>query len=322
MPRVTFPPRLPAPRAFDVVGLGANACDHLLTLPHHPAPGEKVRFAELLRQGGGQTATALVTVARLGYRARYLGGVGDDEVGAYSLAELRGEGIEVEGVRVRPGGLSQQAYILVDAASGERTIVWGRSEGMILEPDELERDQIVVGRLLHTDAQQPLSAARAARWARATQMPVLADLEPVRPGLEAFLPEVDILIAAEDFPTRATGAADLGEALRLLEERTRGGWVMVTRGAQGVVARIDGTLRTFPAYAIEARDTTGAGDVFHGAFAVACLQGLALEEAIDFSHAVAAMKCRALGGRTGIPRSAEEIERFRRETPHRPARPA
>ncbi len=322
MPRVPFPPPLPDRRPFDVVGLGANACDQLLIVPHHPAPGEKVRFLELLRQGGGQTATALVTVARLGYRARYLGGVGDDEAGGHSLAELRGEGIEVAGVRVRPGGLSQQAYILVDAASGERTIVWGRSEGMVLEPHELERGQVAAGRLLHTDAQQPLSAARAAGWARAAGMPVLADLEPVRPGLEEFLPEVDVLIAAEDFPARATGAAGLGEALRRLEERTRGGWVMVTRGAAGVVARVDGALKTFPAYAVEARDTTGAGDVFHGAFAVACLRGLALEEAIDFSHAVAAMKCRALGGRTGIPRSLEEIDRFRRETPHRPARPA
>jgi sulfofructose kinase len=314
---MTFPPRLPAQRAFDVVGLGANACDHLLIVPHHPAPGEKVRFRDMLRQGGGQTATALVTVARLGHSARYLGGVGDDEAGAHSLAELRAEGIETEGVRVRPGGLSQQAYILVDEATGERTIVWGRSEGMIVAPHELQREQIVAGRMLHTDAQQPRSAVQAARWAHEADMPVLADLEPVRPGLEEFLPEVDILIAAEEFPEPATGAAELGEALRRLEERTRGGLIMVTRGAAGVVARIDGDLRTYPAYAVEAVDTTGAGDVFHGAFAVACLRGFALEEAIDFSHAVAAMKCLALGGRTGIPRSMEDVERFRRVTPRR-----
>jgi sulfofructose kinase len=321
VPRMTFPPRLPAQRAFDVVGLGANACDTLLIIPHHPDPGEKVRFRRVLRQGGGQTATALATVARLGHSASYLGGVGDDEAGALSLAQLRAEGVEVEGVRVRAGGLSQQAYILVDATTGERTIAWGRSEGMILEPGEIERAKVTAGRILHTDAQQPLTAARAARWAREAGMPVLADLEPVRPGLEAFLPHVDILIAAEEFPGPATGAGDLGEALRVLEERTRGGWVMVTRGPDGVVARIDGCLRTYPAFAIEAVDTTGAGDVFHGAFAVACLRGLALEEAIDFSHAVAAMKCLALGGRTGIPRSWEDVERFRRETPRRPARP-
>ena len=81
MPSLPFPPRLPAARPFDVVGLGANACDHLLVVPHHPASGEKVRFRRMLVQGGGQTATALVTVARLGHRARYLGGGGDDAAG-------------------------------------------------------------------------------------------------------------------------------------------------------------------------------------------------------------------------------------------------
>ncbi len=322
MPSLPFPPPLPAARAFDLVGLGANACDRLLIIPHHPAPGEKVRFQRLLLQGGGQTATALVTAARLGCRVRYLGGFGDDAAGELSLAQLRDEGIDVEGVRVRPGGLSQQAYILVDASTGERTILWGRSEGMIVAPDELEPGLVTAGRMLHTDAQQPLSAACAARWARAAGMPVLADLEPVRPGLEEFLPEVDILIAAEEFPRAATGATGLREALLALRERTRGGLVMATLGARGVALLAGDQLELFGAYAVDAVDTTGAGDVFHGAFAVACLRGLALAEAIDFSQAVAALKCLALGGRTGIPRSLEEVERFRRQTPHRPAGPA
>lgn len=310
--RFSFPPALPAGRDFDVVGIGANAADHLFTVSHHPQPGEKVRFRRHVYQGGGQTATAMVAVARLGYRACYLGAVGDDADGAANLAGLRAEGVDVSGVRVRPGEQTQRAFILVDEATGERTIVWGRSDGLILQPDEVDDRSIARGRLLHTDAQQPLTAWQAAKIAHGAAMPVLADLEVVRPGLESFLPLVDFLIVDELFPARATGSDDLAEATRILEERS-GALVIVTLGSRGAVARVEGRLELFPAYAVSAVDTTGAGDVFHGAFAVALLRGLPLPEAIDFSHAVAAMKCLQEGGRSGIPRGIEAVERFRRE---------
>jgi len=312
-----FPPRIPANRAWDVIGLGANAADHLVSIPHHPHPGEKVRFTSYRAQGGGQAATALVTVSRLGYRARYFGAVGDDADGEANLAGLREEGVDVSGVIVRPGALTQRAFILVDGASGERTIVWGRSEGLIPAPEEIDPAAIAAGRLFHTDAQEPRTATHAARAARAAGMPVLADLEHTRPGIEELLPLVDFLIVDERFPERLTGARDLERAAALLEERAAGALVVVTLGARGALARIDGGTRVFPAYAIDAVDTTGAGDVFHGAFAVACLDGMDLAGALDFANAVAAMKCLAAGGRTGIPRERAAIAAFQRETPHR-----
>ena len=317
MPQFTFPPKLPIERDWDVVGLGANASDHLLRVPHYPRAGEKLRFSSYQIEGGGQAATAMVAVARLGFRARYVGGIGDDAEGERIIAGLRAEEIDLRHVLVRPEGVTQRAIILVDEESGERTIIWGRSDGMVVASAELTPEMITTGRLLHTDAQDPRAAACAARWAREVGMPVLADLEVVRPGLAEFLPETDILITAADFPERATGAPALGDALRILEERSRGALVMASHGLQGVIARIGGELRTYPAYQVEAVDTTGAGDVLHGAFAVACLLELTLEDAIDFSQAVSAMKCRALGGRAGIPRSLDEVARFRRETPHR-----
>ncbi len=316
MPSLPFPPPLPDAKAFDVVGVGANAGDHLVRLPRHPEPGEKLRFRAYRHAGGGQTATALVAVARLGYRVRYLGGVGDDAEGERTLAGLREEGVDVSRALIRQGGLTQRAFIIVDDQTGERTILWGRSEGMIVSPEELEREVVTSGRMLHTDAQQPATSTRAARWAREAGMPVLADLELVRPGTDEFLPEIDILIAGAEFPEPATGASSPEEAMRILSERTRGGWVMVTEGARGLALWREGRVERFPAYAVEAVDTTGAGDVVHGAFAVACLRGLDLPEAIDFAQAVAAMKCLAAGGRAAIPRSLEEVERFRRATPH------
>ncbi len=310
-----FPPTLPERRPYDVSGLGAHARDYLLRVPRHPAPGEKLRFGGYHHEGGGQAATALVAVARLGYRALYLGGVGADPDGEMVLSGLRAEGVDVGQVRVRSGGVTQRAMILVEEDTGERTIIWGRSEGMVLAPDEIDADQISSGRILHCDAQDPRTAARAAPWAHQAGMAVMADLELVRPGLEEFLPHLDYLVAAKDFPELATGSARMEEALQVLEERTGGALVVVTLGGQGAVARLEGRLRRFPAYAVDAIDTTGAGDVFHGAFAVAAMQGMALAEALDFCNAVAAMKCLALGGRAGIPRDCHAVERFRRETP-------
>jgi sulfofructose kinase len=317
MPTPPFPPQLPSGRTFDVVGLGANADDQLFVIPRHPAPGEKVRFASWTRQGGGQAATAMVTVARLGHRARYIGGVGDDDAGARNVEELRREGVDVSTVRQRPGKLTQRAVILVDAHSGERTIVWGRDQGMLIDPEELSRDEITCGSVLHVDGQNPYASARAARMARDSGMFVLADLEAPRPGVAELLPHVDVLIAAEEFPLAYSGAHDLDSAMRTLEGQCAGGCVIATLGARGAVARLEGRLEHFPAYAVEAVDTTGAGDVFHGAFAVACMRGMDLGQAIDFSHAVAAMKCLSLGGRSAIPRSMTEVDRFRRETPLR-----
>jgi sugar/nucleoside kinase (ribokinase family) len=315
MPSIAFPPSLASDRAFDLIGLGANAADHLVVVPHHPAPGEKVRFTRYLRQGGGQAATALVVAARLGYRTRYLGGVGEDAEGERNLEELAREGVEVARVRRRADAMTQRAFIFIDERTGERTILWGRDPGVMLQPEELTAEEIACGRMLHVDGQNPCASACAARHARAAGMPVLADLETIRPGTDELLPLVDFLIAAEEFPRAVTGSADPHEALRILEERCGGGLVIVTLGARGALARIEGRLRHVPAFAIEARDTTGAGDVFHGAFAVAGCLGLTLVDAIDFSHAVAAMKCLGLGGRTAIPRDLAEIERFRRTTP-------
>jgi sugar/nucleoside kinase (ribokinase family) len=229
---------------------------------------------------------------------------------------LRAEGVDVSGALIRPGSFTQRAFIQVHEETGERTIVWGRGPGIPLTPEEVDDEAIASGRIFYTDAQDPRTAARAAPAAHRAGMPVLADIEDVRPGHDSFLPHVDFLIVSSHFPALATGSTDLDHATRVLEERTGGGLIIVTQGARGSVARIDGRIESFPAYAVEARDTTGAGDVFHAAFAVACILRLQLRDAIDFGNAVAAMKCRRLGGREGIPRCLDEVEKFRRENPH------
>jgi len=312
-----FPPSLPEDRPFDVVGLGGNAADYILTVPSFPAPDSKVKFIDFDYQGGGRTATPMVAISRLGYRTRYLGCIGDDADGAASLASLRAANVDLSAVLTRPGGLSQRAFILVDASTGERTIIWGRSDGMPLQPGELDEGTVNSGRLFYTDAQEPKTAERAAILAKRSGMPVLTDIEDLRHGIDRVLPLVDFCVVPALFPELATGSNDLAEATRVLEERTEGALIVVTQGAQGCTARIDGRLERFPAYSVEVRDTTGAGDLFHAGFAIACLRQMELHDALDFCNALAAMKCRHPGGREGIPSDIEEVERFRKEAHHR-----
>jgi sugar/nucleoside kinase (ribokinase family) len=315
------PLRAPAvPARFDVVGLGGNAADFLFTVAHHPQADEKMQFGRYSRQGGGRAATAMVTVARLGMRARYLGGVGDDPEGEENLRELMSEGVDVQGVRIRAGAMTQRAFIMVNESTGERTIIWGRSPEIPLGADEITPEMIVPGRLFYTDAHFPPASLKGARIAREAGIPVLADLESMRPGAEDLLPQIDYLVCNSAFPRLATGIEDPAKAIGALEEMSDGAVVVMTRGAAGALARIDGRIESFPGYRVETTDTTGAGDVFHGAFAVAILRGdsigdsigTSIAEAIDFSNAAAAMKCRSLGARAGIPRGIDSVEAFRR----------
>lgn len=304
---------LARPTRFDVVGLGGNAADFLFTVARHPLADEKVQFGSCSRQGGGRAATAMVTVARLGMRAAYLGGIGDDREGEENLRELDDEGVNVEGVHVRPGAMTQRAFIMVNESTGERTVIWGRSPEIPLGPDEITPDRIVSGRLLYTDAHFPPASLKAARIAREAGIPVLADLESMRPGTEDLLPHVDYLVCNSAFPRLATGIEDPRVAIAALEEKSDRAVVIITCGAAGALARLGGRVESFPGYRVKATDTTGAGDVFHGAIAVAILEGRPLADAIDFANAAAAMKCATLGARAGIPRGVESIERFRRE---------
>ncbi len=314
---IHHPFRLTAGRPFDVIGLGGNATDHLITVPEFPEPDAKVKFLSYALQPGGRTATPLVALSRLGYRCRYLGGVGDDAEGQACLDDLQRERVDTDGVRIRPGGLTQRAFIFVEKDSGRRTIVWGRSEGMPLRPDEIDPELVRSGRILFTDGQDPRSAAVAARLAREAGMPVVADLEDIRPGMDELLPTLDVLISPAHYAALVTGHPPGEEALRELERRTGGALIVMTLGDNGCLARIDGRLERRPAFRVEVRDTTGAGDLFHAGFIVATLRGMDLRAALDFANALAAMGCRALGGRGGIPGSVAEVDDFLRRAERR-----
>ena len=290
---------------FDVVGVGLNATDTLLLLPQFPAYGGKVPFEEEILSPGGQVASAMATCARLGLRAKYIGTVGDDERGRVQMESLRGTGINLDHVQVRKGCANQSAYILIDRTTGERTVLWRRPEALRIDPEEIAPEQITCARLLHIDGHDTPAVARAAEIARRAAIPVTVDVDTIYPGFERVLPNTDYLLASAEFPARWTNERDPFQALERIQNEYGMRCAGMTLGAFGALARMEGRFFYSPGFVVDCVDTTGAGDVFHGAFCYAVIDRLGMEEALDFSNAMAALNCTALGARGGIRTAAE-----------------
>lgn len=290
---------------FDVVGVGLNATDTLLLLPRFPAYGGKVPYEEEVMSPGGQVASAMVTCARLGLRTKYIGTVGDDERGRVQMESLQGTGVNLDDVMVCAGCPNQSAYILVDNSTGERTVLWRRPDSLRIDPEWITPERVACGRLLHIDGHDTPAVARAAELARAASIPVTVDVDTIYPGFERVLPNVDYLVASAEFPERWTGETDPLRALERIQNEYGMRFAGMTLGAHGALARVNGRFVYSPGFVVNAVDTTGAGDVFHGAFCYSVIERMDVRVALDFSNAMAALNCTALGARGGI-RTAEE----------------
>jgi sulfofructose kinase len=291
--------------AFDVVGVGLNATDTLILLPCFPAYGGKVPFDREVLSPGGQVASALVTCARLGLRAKYIGTLGDDERGVVQLESLRSSGINLDDIEIRAHCANQSAYILIDRTTGERTVLWHRDECLRIDPANVTDVQITGARLLHIDGHDTPAVSRAAEIARRHQIPVSVDVDTIYPGFERVLPNVDYLVASSEFPARWTHEADPFRALAMIQNEFGMRMAAMTLGADGSLARVDGRYIYSPGFVVDAMDTTGAGDVFHGAFCYSVIESMPVREALEFSNAMAALNCTALGARGHIASLAE-----------------
>jgi sulfofructose kinase len=290
----------------DIVGVGLNATDTIIRLPHYPAFNSKVEFriSEILP--GGQVATAVTACARWGLKARYVGKIGDDPSGLLQENEMRKAGIEAHWI-VAPNCQSQSSFILVDEESGERTVLWKRDPRLELLPSEIHRDWVVQARLLHVDGHDCAGATEAARWARAAHIPVTADLDNLYPGVEVLLENVDYAIASKEFHARLCGEIDPFVSLPAVASRFGCRLTAATLGLDGVLAWDGSRFHYSPAFDLKPVDTTGAGDVFHAGFAYALLRGDNLAGSLEFSCAAAGFACMGMGARGGIA-SLEEIE--------------
>ncbi len=305
-----FPFDLTVQKDFDAVGFGLNAVDHLIVVPSYPAFDTKVRLSEHVRAAGGQVATTLAGLQRLGMKTAYAGRFGSDDAGAFGLAELVKEGVNTDSAEVVEGAHNQIAFIIIEGQSGERTIIWDRDERLAYAPREAPIEIASRGRVLHLDAHDPPACVPLAREARASGTIVSADIDNIYEGLPELLPLIDVLISSKEFPRRLTGVAD--ERASLVEVKARYGCAVVgmTLGVRGGLLYHEGAFLESPAFAVPGvcRDTTGAGDAFHTGFIYGMLRGADVEDCLRFANATAALKCRGLGARTALPTEKELME--------------
>src|SRR5256714_5240411 len=306
-----LPFKIPSQAEFDGIGFGLNAVDHLIVVSGYPAFDTKVRFNAYEKAAGGQTASAMVALQRLGLRTAYAGRFGSDEDGRFGLLSLEYEGVNLDFAETIEGADNQVAFIIIDEPSGERTIIWDRDERLCYRPDEAPIDLAVRGRVLHLDAYDPPACVPMARAAHDAGAIVTADIDNIYEGLPELLPLIDVLITSSEFPDRLTGINDARASLVELKARYGCAIVGATLGARGAIVYCDGQFVQAPAFDVPGgcRDTTGAGDAFHAGFIYGMLCAEELETCMRLGNAVAALKCRALGGRAALP-TADELKEF------------
>jgi sugar/nucleoside kinase (ribokinase family) len=299
----------------DILGLGCVAIDDLLYVAAYPPADAKVPVLRRERHCGGLTATALVAAARLGSRCAYAGTLGEDELSAFVLRRLAEEGIDVSLVRRCPGARPIHSTVVVEESRQTRTIFYDLEGVLGAGADWPPEDVIRSARVLYVDHFGVEGMTRAARIAHTVGIPVVADFESNQgPGFPDLLALIDHLIVSDSFALVLTGAASPAEAVTCLGIQ-QGQVVIVTCGAQG--CWYAGTSeasrpRHQRAFAVPAVDTTGCGDVFHGAYASALARGLDLDERVRFAAAAAALKATQRGGQAGIPTRAA-VETFLKE---------
>lgn len=290
-------------RSVDVLGIGEISFDHVAAVDGLPRFAGKLPALDYATRAGGQVASALHACARLGLRTTLVSSVGDDEPGDAALEPLRAAGVDVAGVRRVAGARTQTAWILVDRATGERAVIFYRDPRLALDPAALRRGTIERARALHLDATDPELALCAANVAREVEIPVVLDADGYRPELDPILCRVDFPIVSREFAETYSQGGPRETLARLCAEGAR--LAVVTLGAIGALARSGERQFESPGFRVDVRDTTGAGDAFHGAFVWALLEGLDAERSLRVANAAGALCCGAPGAQGGHPTRAE-----------------
>jgi sulfofructose kinase len=289
---------LPHTPIVDLVGLGLNATDTLISVAQIPDPGSKADVRRISVLPGGQVATAIVAGQRWGMQTRYVGTLGDDPAAATHHQEFVKAGVETH-ISTIPNCASAQSFIVVDG-QGERTVLWHRDPRLAFAPSHLDREWIINARALLVDGCDTAAATQAAQWARVQGIPVIADLDQCYSNLDPLLEEIDYLIVSSHFPAQLSGRSELRESLPWLQRRYRSRLTAATLGRDGVLAWGGDQFCYSAAYRVPVADTIGAGDIFHAGFIYGLLHNWPLQRNLDFACAAAALNCMAAGARGGI----------------------
>ncbi|MGD9563985.1 MAG: carbohydrate kinase family protein [Pyrinomonadaceae bacterium] len=305
-----FPFVLRHDAAIDVVGFGTNAVDFLIQVPAYPDFNSKVELSAYTQAPGGEVATTMAGLQRLGLSTRYAGRFGADDAGQVGIKSLADEGVDLRFAEVIQGARTQIAFIVIDDRNGERTVIWKRDDKLCYTSAEAPIVAVADAKVLHLTPHDTQACIRLAREARERGVIVSIDIDRIFDGVEELLPLVDILIASADLPGTLTGIRDHEAALAEMRSRFGCAVAGITLGNSGsLTLGPAGFIRT-PAYPVPGgcKDTTGAGDAYRVGFIYGLVSGLSIEESCRTANAVAALKCRRIGARTSLPTTDEVIQ--------------
>ena len=296
----------------ELVGIGSTVYDTLMVVDRFPTEDTKLQGIETKVQGGGPCATALAAARKLGISAAYMGTIGDDPFGLFMMSDFARWDIDTSAVRVVPGGVSFHSVVLLNRAASSRTCIWNKGTVPPPRPEELNLDMLRHARVLHLDGHMLEAALFAARFCREAGVKVSYDAGGTYPGVEELLPLADYLIPSEEFALKMTGESTAEAAAKKLYNEYRPEVLVITQGVRGGILMDECGMRTYASYPVDAVDTNGCGDTFHGAFAAAKIRGMDNDAACRYASAAAAIKCTRLGARVAMPND-EECREFLRE---------
>ncbi len=284
---------------MDVVGIGTSCVDLLANIPKLPESNKGTRINDYSWQGGGKVPTAMVALARLGAQCGMIGVVGDCAYGKFCIDDFKDHGIDVSRMVIDKDGETPFSIVLADDYTHGRSIIYypGTTRGLQLE--DLDKDYIQSARYLHLSDATPVTK-QAALWAREKGIVVVYDADGYHQSIEDMIPLIDVFIASE-FYYQAVYKDENYEA-NCKDLQKRGPDIVVfTLGERGCVGVQGDRYFVEEGFNVNVMDTTGAGDVYHGAFIFGLLQGWDAKRTARFSNAVSAIKCTRMGGRAGIP---------------------
>ena len=274
--------------------------DTLVTVPNYPTEDTKLRALSSKAAGGGPTGTGLVAAQKLGEQAAYIGVLSDDNGGVFLRKDFEKYGMDTR---------SFTSYIWLAQDTATRTIVFDKGNLPPLKLNEKQKQAIIDSEILMIDGNEIDAAEEGCRIARANNTKVLYDCGGLYEGVERLLKLTDVMIPSEEFALGHTGCETVSEAAKKLYDTYHPEVVVITCGKEGGVIYDGKEVESYPAFLVEAVDTNGSGDVFHGAFAAAMMKGHSYKECCLFSSATSAIKCTGFGARESVP-NAEAVYEF------------
>ncbi|UCE06392.1 MAG: hypothetical protein JSW07_22970 [bacterium] len=285
---------------YDCLGFGICAADYLCIVPKYPKLDEKTEAVQFSLQGGGPVATALVTLARLGCKTTFVGKVGDDVNGQFLLKEFAKENVDTSGIIIDKSMLTNRAFIWIDQQTGKKSIVLNSKSYRKVMATEVNLEHIRSAKYLLIDGRDTDATFELIKWAKDKGTQIVIDAGTPRDRMDELLKVVDYPVVSENFYQNYLRLTDYEDTIiELLKLGAKA--AVVTCGIKGCYGGDKTGIYHQPAFPVSVVDTTGAGDVFHGAFIFGLLNNWQLTKILRFASATAAIKCTKIGGRSGIP---------------------